>query len=150
MARGSVWMALAMSVCGLTGCVSTLEVQTLATGRTDVAAYSLQGGDLAMLRLEAERLCPLGGEVVRQFGQQQRPAQPDGSRWRRALNATALWIDPPRQNAQLVVACRQPGDSMRIQAAAPAPKEAAESAAAATVASDASVALPVGPIMPQW
>lgn len=144
------WCGLAALAWAVSGCVSTLEVQTLATGRPDVVAYSLQGGDLAMLRREAERLCPLGGDVVRQYGQQQRPEQADGGRWRRALQATAMWIDPPRQAAQLVVACRESGDRMRIQAATPAPQRAAEAPSAPTDPADVTAALPVGPVNPEW
>ena len=54
-------LALAMG-----GCTSLLEVQTLATGRSDVSAYALSGTDLEVLRREAQRMCPLGGEILRQ------------------------------------------------------------------------------------
>ncbi len=130
----------------LSGCAAMVEVQTLATGRSDASAYMLSGGDLNALRREAQALCPLGGEIVRQFGQHQRP-EPMGGRWRTAVNAAAMWLDPPQQSAQLVVVCREPGDRFLLQAAAPAPQAAS---AAATAAPETTAALPVGPILPEW
>lgn len=136
---------------GLCGCAATLEVRTLATGRSDVSAYELNGGDLDLLRAEAERLCPLGGEIVRQFGHSKRPELADGGRWRRAVNATVRWFDPPRQSAQMVVVCREPGDRARLQAAAPAAKAAPPADHAASAGSaEFTAALPVGPVMPEW
>lgn len=157
---GAAWLAL------LAGCAATPEVQTLATGRSDVSAYSLNGSDLDELRREAGRLCPLGGEVLRQSSQGAPPSGPAEGVWRRALQATALWLDPPLRSAQLVVQCREAGDRMRL---APAATSAATTAAApgaaarppAAVAdagsnaptgasSDLGVALPVGPVTPEW
>ncbi|MES2716239.1 MAG: hypothetical protein V4795_10760 [Pseudomonadota bacterium] len=144
-------LALAMG-----GCTSLLEVQTLATGRSDVSAYALSGTDLEVLRREAQRMCPLGGEILRQSGRQQRPEQVDG-RWRKALQATAQWIDPPQQTAQLVLLCREPGDGSRLRAAAAAPEApAAASSVAPPQVSPANTpvqttaALPIGPITPEW
>jgi len=146
-----IHMLTAALVAGLCGCAATVEVQTLATGRSDVSAFALQGGDLDLLRHEAERLCPLGGEIVRQWGQRRQAELADGGRWRRAVNATVLWFDPPRQSAQLVVVCREPGDRFRLQAVVPAPRPAADAASApAAGTAEISAALPVGPITPEW
>ncbi len=138
------------------GCTSLLEVQTLATGRNDVSAYALSGADLEVLRREAQRMCPLGGEILRQSGRQQRPEQVDG-RWRKALQATAQWIDPPQQAAQLVLLCREPGDGFRLPpAAATTAAPAATTGAAPPQMSPANppvqttAALPIGPITPEW
>jgi hypothetical protein len=144
----------------LGGCTSLLEVQTLATGRNDVSAYALSGTDLEALRREAQRMCPLGGEILRQSGRQQRPEPVDG-RWRKALQATAQWIDPPQQAAQLVLLCREPGDGFRLApatatTAATTAAPAASTAVAPTQLPPASnaahttAALPIGPITPQW
>lgn len=131
---------------GLGGCAAVLDVRLLATGRSDVSAYELNGGDLEALRREARRLCPLGGEILRQAGQQQMP-ETTGGRWRNSLNAAAAWVDPPRQSAQLVVLCREGGERMQLPASMPA---AAAPASAAAPAPDLNAALPVGPITPQW
>jgi hypothetical protein len=64
------------------------------------------------------------------------------------LQTTALWLDPPQRSAQLVVVCREPGDRMHlVPAAAAASKPAAPASAAAP---EWSVALPVGPVSPEW
>jgi len=149
LAGAGTGLAGACLVLMLGGCGATLEVQTLATGRSDASAYVLNGGDLDLLRREAERLCPLGGDILRQFGQSRGPELADGGRWRRAVNATVRWFDPPQQAAQMVVVCREPGDRFRLQAAAP---KASPPVPAAPAAADAefSVALPVGPVMPEW
>lgn len=160
--RPQGWLLVGLA-CALGGCMGMLDVQTLATGRHDVSAYALNGSDLDALRREAQRLCPLGGEILRQSGQQQRPELTDG-RWRKALNATAAWVNPPQQSAQLVLVCRAPGDRSRLQAAvapvpasasAPAPAPAAKPAASPPVAPatqllQTTAALPIGPITPEW
>ncbi len=131
---------------GLGGCAALLDVRPLATGRSDVSAYELNGGDLEALRREARRLCPLGGEILRQAGQQQLP-EATGGRWRNSLNAAAAWVDPPRQSAQLVVLCREGGEHMQLPAATPM---VAAPASPAVPQADLNAALPVGPITPQW
>lgn len=144
----------------LGACASGPQVQTLATGRSDVSAYALSGDDLAQLRRAALGLCPLGGEVVRQSARGDL-AEPLDGRWRQALQATAHWFDPPQRSAQLVVLCREPGDGRRL---APSPVAGGKAAAAATAADAAAApaapsspatevtaaALPVGPITPEW
>ena len=130
----------------LSGCMATVQVQPMATGRTDASAYMLSGEDLNALRREAQALCPLGGDILRQSGRHQRP-ELTGGRWRTAVNAAALWLDPPQPSAQLVLVCREPGDRFMLQAAAPAPQAAS---APATVTTETTAALPVGPILPEW
>ncbi len=145
---GSLALAALVS---LGGCASPgPQVQTLATGRADVSAYALDGSDLEQLRQEARRLCPLGGDVLRQSAQGTPMAEPADSRWRRALQSTALWLDPPQRSAQLVVVCREPGDRLRL--APPAAVVAASQPAppASSAGSEWSVALPVGPVIPEW
>lgn len=159
----------------LAACAGTTQIRTLATGRADVVAYALDGKDMDALRAEVARLCPLGGEVLRQSVQGQRAAAPAEGRVHRALQAGAQWIDPPQQSAQMVVACREPGERMRIasggagQPAGPVAGAGADagtdtganrsggsaiSASVTASSNDAAAALraplPVGPVMPKW
>ena len=154
--RVGCWTGAAV-VALLAGCAAAPEVQTLATGRSDVSAYALNGSDLDELRKEAGRLCPLGGEVLRQSSHGAPLSASADGRWRRALQATALWLDPPVRSAQLVIQCREPGDRMRLvsaansAAAASAAVQPAKAASAWSGDSPAfSVALPVGPVTPEW
>ena len=125
------------------GCGSMMDVRPLATGRADVAAYELTGAELAPLRREAQRLCPQGGEILRQAGRDQRPEAIDG-RVRRWMNASGEWLTPPVRNAQLVVLCREsPGIQLLLAASkvadtAPGP------------ADEAPAAAPLGPISVEW
>ncbi len=151
--RGWVLAGVSGLLVGLSGCTTTLQVQALATGRSDMSAHALTGGDLDTLRREAQRLCPLGGEILRQSGRPP-PAQPTGSRWRVLLGTTAQWIDTldtPQPSAQLVVLCREPGDRARLPAtAAQATDPPPTTAARPANTTQATAALPIGPITPEW
>lgn len=100
---------------GLAGCVSTMEIRALATGRAEVAAYELTGADPAALRREAQRLCPAGGEVLRASSQDQVPEAVDG-RIRGWLNAAATRLHPPQRSAQLMVLCRESAGAGALRA----------------------------------
>ena len=127
----------------VSGCGSMMDVRPLATGRADVAAYELTGSELAPLRREAQRLCPQGGEILRQAGRDQRPEATDG-RMRRWVNASGDWLAPPIRNAQLVVLCREsPGSLLLLAASAMADP-------ASSPADDAPAAAPLGPISVEW
>lgn len=139
-------LSACIATVALAGCASPIDVRSLATGRSDMVAYELNGSDLDALRREAQRLCPLGGDILRQAGQQQRTVQADG-RWRRVLHAATEWIDPPQQSAQLLVQCREAGDRLRLQPAAAPP---ALPASVAPAEAGLNAALPIGPILPQW
>lgn len=152
---GTAWLAAGL-LASLVGCAARPEVQMLATGRADVSAYALNGNDLDLLRQEARRLCPLGGEVLRQSTQGvMAPARAD-SRWQRALQISTGWLElPPERTAQMVVVCREAGDRMRLEPAARAADPAAAAAAPPADAASAadpvlSASLPVGPITPEW
>jgi hypothetical protein len=135
--------SLALTLALMLGaCANAIDVLPMATGRVDLSAYTLRGPDLAPLRREAARLCPLGGEILRQAGRDQRPADEDG-RWRAVANATSALLDPPKRSAELVVVCKEePG-------AATVPAMAAASASA--VAADAPLAAPIAaPITFEW
>lgn len=144
--RGPVTWLAAVVVLGLSGCASRPDVRQLATGRGDVSAFELNGGDVLRLRREAQRLCPLGGEIVREAGHGL-PPEAEAGRWRSTLNTLSAWVEPPRRPAQLVVLCREGGDRARLQASA-APTPAAP--AVVTPAAEWTAALPVGPINPEW
>jgi hypothetical protein len=130
----------------LGGCATRVDVRPMATGRGDVSAFELNGGDVQTLRREAQRLCPLGGEIVREAGHSLAP-EADAGRWRGTLNTLAAWAEPPRRPAQMVVLCREGGDRYKLQAAAPAPRV---TQAPAVSTSEVTAALPVGPILPEW
>lgn len=130
----------------LTGCATRLDVRPMATGRSDVSAFELNGADVHTLRREAQRLCPLGGEIVREAGHSL-PPDADAGRWRNTMNTLAAWVEPPRRPAQMVVLCREGGDRYKLQAAGPA---APVVQPASVPASDVTAALPVGPILPEW
>ena len=137
---------LSMLALGLAGCATQPDVRQLATGRHHVSAYELNGGDVLRLRREAQRLCPLGGEIVREAGHSL-PPEAEAGRWRSTWNTLAAWAEPPSRPAQLVVLCRESGDHQRLQAAAskPAPGPTAGAAPA-----EMTAALPIGPIHPEW
>jgi hypothetical protein len=137
-------MLAAASLLG--GCATRVDVRPMATGRSDVSAFEMNGGDVHTLRREAQRLCPLGGEIVREAGHSLAP-EADAGRWRSTVNTLVAWVEPPRRPAQLVVLCREGGDRYKLQAAAPASPLPHP---AALPTSDVTAALPVGPILPEW
>ena len=140
-ARKTAWLPtvsrLAVAVMA-TGCSAVVDVRSLATGRVDVPAYELRGPELAMLQREARRLCPQGGEVLRQSGRDQRPANGDGS-LRQWMNAANEVLDPPKRQSQLVVVCKEAADNTW--------------ATANTLVIEATMppaALPLAPIAVEW
>lgn len=129
------------------GCGSMMDVRPLATGRADVAAYELSGTQLAPLRREAQRLCPQGGEILRQAGRDQQPEAIDG-RMRGWVNTSREWLSPPIRNAQLVVLCRESPGSQGLLAA----KAVVDPTAGPVVdrVVEAPAAVPLGPISVEW
>ncbi len=125
----------------LIGCAGVIDVQPLATGRVTVAAYALRGPELAGLRLEATRLCPLGGEVLRLAGRNQRPVDPAETR-RDVMDIARELFDPPQRAAQLVVMCAEAPDAALL-AARVTPADPA-------VPAGAPLPLPMGPIAVEW
>lgn len=139
--------SLSLAACGtLAGCATLLEVRPLATGRSDVSAYELIGADLAALRREAQRLCPQGGEIVRQAAHGQMPENIDG-RLRGWMNGASAWMDPPQRAAQMMVVCRESAGQNLLQAAAAGD---AASAAGSGAAGEVSAGVPVGPLNVEW
>jgi hypothetical protein len=143
-----VRVAICLAALGLLlgGCATPVEVRPMATGRSDASAYTLSGADVHQLRREARRLCPLGGEIVREAGYSL-PPEADAGRWRSTWNTLSAWVEPPRLPAQLVVVCREGGDRANLQATLAPPPEAHTEPAPAP---ELSAALPVGPINPEW
>ena len=141
LARKSAWPATAirLAVAALaTGCSAVVDVRSLATGRVDVPAYELRGPELAVLQREARRLCPQGGEVMRQSGRDQRPANRDGT-LRQWMNATSDVLDPLKRQSQLVVVCKEAADNTWATTTVPAIEAAV-----------APVAMPLAPIAVEW
>jgi hypothetical protein len=125
----------------LGACGSVIDVLPMATGRVDIAAYTLRGPELAPLRREAARLCPQGGEILRQAGRDQRPADDDGQ-WSAVANATSALLSPPKRLAELVVVCKPDPDALLLPAVA--------ASGASAVSADAPPAAPNGPITVEW
>ena len=137
----SAWLptAIRLAVAVLsTGCSAVVDVRSLATGRVDVPAYELRGPELAVLQREARRLCPQGGQVVRQSGHDQRPANGDGS-LRQWMNVANKVLDPPKRQSQLVVVCKVAVDNTWAATTAPAIDTAL-----------APVIMPLAPIAVEW
>lgn len=144
-ARRTAWLAAWLAASSLlavavlvTGCSVVVDVRSLATGRVDVSAFELRGPELAVLQREARRLCPQGGEVMRQSGRDQRPANGDGS-LRQWMNAANEVLDPPKRQSQLVVVCKEAADNTW--------------ATANTLVIEATMppaALPLAPIAVEW
>ena len=128
-----------------TGCSAVVDVRSLATGRVDVAAYELRGPELAPLQREARRLCPQGGEVLRQSGRDQRPVNDVGS-VRGWINATSEVLDPPKRQSQLVVLCKEAADTTWASANA----SAADAAVAAPAMAPVPVPVSLAPIVVEW
>lgn len=139
-----LWVA-GLSVTGwLAGCSSLVDVRTLATGRSDVAAYELRGSELGPLRREAQRLCPQGGEVLRQAGIEQHPERldRDDGRLRRWASAAGDWVNPPRREAQMMLLCKDSPGAGTVQSA--------DERAAAAAAVAAAAHPPIGPLNVDW
>ena len=110
-----------MVACFLAGCSAVVDVRSLATGRVEVAAYALRGAEMVALRREAEKLCPLGGEVIHQASRGQRTVPADGrvAHW---LQQGTRWLDTPRGEAQMTVICSEmPGNRLLLGTPAAGP-----------------------------
>lgn len=143
--RQPLWQrpALVLTALLTSACGSVVEVRPMATGRIDVAAYELRGGDLVLLKREAQKQCPQGADILRQAGRSEhRPAPPaHAGRLRRWAHAGGDWLAPPKRDAQLVVVCKEsPGDLLLP----------AEAEAAADPGGEAAVAATPAPITVQW
>ena len=99
--RRTVVAATLSVLFALPGCATRMDVRSQATAG-GLSAYELRGHSLDALRAEADRLCPQGVDVLRQWQQQERPEQASGflRRW------TLDLVDTPGSQAQLQIACR--------------------------------------------
>lgn len=123
----------------LTGCASTVRVQSLATGQADVQAYQLFGTRLDDLRGQLARLCPRGAEVLRVAdAHQQTVAASDGrvARWVAALTEQAT---PQNSRAQMLVLCAPESPAARTDRLAAAGRTSAAAPASPVLASNAAV-----------
>lgn len=124
----------------MAGCGS-IQVRPLATGVVEQSAYQLSGSSLSSLRSEAQRLCPQGGEVLRQAQRVEGGHEGgQGERWYgRWWQQTRNTLAPASQEAQLLVLCQPvPGSSVLAKAADPVPGAEAAKAAAGAAVSPAS------------
>lgn len=136
----------------LGACAGPTEIRPLATGQAHRAAYELNGGQLDVLRREAQKLCPAGADVVRQAAAGQR-FEVGNSRWQRWLKVASDVVDPPQQQAQLVVVCHgeAPGLSATLAPLpVPAPVASAPAPAKPVEHPEPLAAAPIGPLMPEW
>jgi hypothetical protein len=92
------------SLAVLAGCAS-VQVHSVGTN-TGQAAYDLSGPDLATLGAQAERLCPQGHEVMRQWQRSNVAAgtADAGTDW--LLRTAALSYDLQPAQAQMSIACK--------------------------------------------
>lgn len=92
------------SLAVLAGCAS-VQVRSVGTN-TGQAAYDLTGPDLATLAARAERLCPQGHAVMRQWqrSNQAAGAGDPGTDW--LLRTAALSYDLQPDQAQMSIACK--------------------------------------------
>lgn len=88
----------------LAGCAS-VQVRSVGTN-TGQAAYDLTGPDLGALAAQAERLCPQGHFVMRQWARSNHPVGggDSGSDW--LWRTAALSYDLQPDQAQMSIACK--------------------------------------------
>lgn len=97
-------LTLGVSVVLLSACAQ-VQVQRLATA-TPEGAYQLEGTNMKQLEVEAQRLCPKGYEVTRQWQNYQRIDSDDNLAvrwWRQAATYTSA---PTQDKAQLSIICK--------------------------------------------
>lgn len=137
-------VAGAAVLAGLCGCASQMEIRALATESPERGAYELNGSNLDALRREAQRLCPGGADVLRQASSGQR-AEVERGRWTRWLNVAGDFVEPPQQQAQLLVMCQPLANGSMASLPPLPPQQASVPERAEPVA-----AAPIGPLVPEW
>lgn len=99
--------AQALIALALAGC-SAVQVRTVGTN-TGNAAFDLSGPNLELLTTQAQRLCPQGFAVMREW---QRASHPVGAQIESTpAVASTLWAftyDQPPDQAQMSIVCRLP------------------------------------------
>jgi len=94
-------LALSASAAGCAG----VQVHSVGTN-TGQAAYDLSGPNLETLAAEAERLCPQGHAVMRQWQRINRPADASDASTISAQFAVAFSYDLQPDQAQMSIACK--------------------------------------------
>jgi len=97
-----IGLALAASI--LAGC-ATVDVRSVGTN-TGQRAFDLRGTGLAALDAEAQRLCPQGHEVLRQWQQYGRSEGADTTAAPSIGRFNSLAYDAVENQAQMTVVCR--------------------------------------------
>jgi hypothetical protein len=95
---------VALSVAVLAGCAG-VQVQRVGTD-TDRAAYELSGPDLAALVAQAERLCPQGHAVLRQWQRGNRPPGESNAFTNWAYRTGTFSYDLQPEQAQMSIVCK--------------------------------------------
>lgn len=101
------FVAAAAALLVLAGC-SAVQVRGVGTNSAN-PAFDLAGPNLELLSSQAQRLCPQGYAVMREWLRASRPvgAQYDAT----PSLAASLWVftyDQPPDQAQMSIVCRQP------------------------------------------
>ncbi len=93
-----------LSAATVAGCTS-VQVRSVGTN-TGQPAYDLSGPDLGTLAAQAQRLCPQGHAVMRQWERSNRAAGEGDTVSNWFLRTAALSYDLQPDQAQLSIACK--------------------------------------------
>ncbi len=96
---------LAVSACFMLGACAGTQVRALATD-TGQSAYDLSGTDLVSLSAEANRLCPRGHAVLRQWHSSGQLAGTGSDSVAANEIAWAVSYDIARPQAQMSIVCQ--------------------------------------------
>ena len=102
--KSSVRIVLLALSASAAGCTS-VQVRSVGTNTAN-AAYDLTGPSLGALSAEADRLCPQGHAVLRQWQRSNRPADASDASAASAQVAAALSYDVPPDQAQMSIVCK--------------------------------------------
>jgi hypothetical protein len=101
------FLAAAAAVLMIAGC-SAVQVRGIGTNSSN-PAFDLSGPNLELLTTQAQRLCPQGYAVMREW---QRTSRPVGAQYDSTpALASGLWAftyDQPPDQAQMSIVCRPP------------------------------------------
>jgi hypothetical protein len=97
-----LWVCFVASLAG--GCAS-VQVRSVGTN-SGQAAFDLVGPDIASLASEAERLCPQGHSVKRQWQRGNRPVDEGNAVADWLLRTALLSYDLQPEQAQMSITCK--------------------------------------------
>mgnify|MGYP003344818205 CR=1 FL=1 len=102
--RTAARLSLPIVVMGLSACAS-VQVQRVATAGPE-AAYNLEGTNMKSLEVEAQRLCPKGYDVTRQWQNYQRLNNDEFFLVRWVKQGASFANAPTEDKAQLSIICK--------------------------------------------